>query len=175
MAIRLDLDIWAVISISEVDELFSVKFKVTMTWVDPRLTFLNLKKDITMNIVSPIDAAKMWYPIVVFINTRKMDLSMACIKMYVIRTNQLSHLFTPVQHDHRSTMTIRRNGSFHLSPNEELHNNRLYEGSENPISISRVYSADFECKFSMQFYPFDIQQCYMNFILEVHIFNTIGN
>ena len=44
MAIRLDLDIWAVISISEVDELFSVKFKVTMTWVDPRLTFLNLKK-----------------------------------------------------------------------------------------------------------------------------------
>ena len=64
-------------------------------------------------------------------------------------------------------MTITRNGGFTLTPNNELHNNRVYKGTENPISISRVYSADFECKFSMQFYPFDIQQCYMNFILEV--------
>ena len=71
-------------------------------------------------------------------------------------------------------MTIRRNGSFHLSPNEELHNNRMYTGSENQISISRVYSADFECKFSMQYYPFDIQQCYMNFILEVKNLDPIG-
>ena len=69
------MDIWAVISISEVNELFSVKFKMTMTWVDPRLTFLNLKKDTTMNMVSPIEAADMWYPVAVFINTRKMDLS----------------------------------------------------------------------------------------------------
>ena len=64
-------------------------------------------------------------------------------------------------------MTITRNGSFRISPNSELHNNRLYQGKDNQISISRVYSADFECKFAMQYYPFDIQQCNMNFILEV--------
>ena len=64
-------------------------------------------------------------------------------------------------------MTITRNGGFTLSPNNELHNNRVYKGTENPISISRVYSADFECKFEMQYYPFDVQQCSMNFILEV--------
>ena len=66
-------------------------------------------------------------------------------------------------------MTIDRNGSFQISPNYELHNNRLYKGKDNQISISRVYSADFECKFAMQYYPFDIQQCNMNFILEVII------
>ena len=64
-------------------------------------------------------------------------------------------------------MTINKNGSFGISPNYELHNNRLYKGKDNQISISRVYSADFECKFAMQYYPFDIQQCNMNFILEV--------
>ena len=64
-------------------------------------------------------------------------------------------------------MMIIRNGSFRISPNNELHNNRLYKGKDNTISISRVYSADFECKFAMQYYPFDIQQCNMNFILEV--------
>ena len=77
MAITLDLEIWAVLSISEVAELFSVKFKLSMSWIDPRLTFLNLKEDTSMNIVAPIEATKIWYPVVVFINTRKMDLSKA--------------------------------------------------------------------------------------------------
>ena len=71
----MDLEIWAVQSISEVAELFSVKFKLTMSWIDLRLTFLNLKEDSSMNIVGPRQAAEIWYPIVVFINTRKMDLS----------------------------------------------------------------------------------------------------
>ena len=75
MVISLDLELWAVQSISEVAELFSVKFKLSMSWIDPRLTFLNIKEDTSMNIVSPTQAAKIWYPIVVFINTRKMDLS----------------------------------------------------------------------------------------------------
>ena len=66
-------------------------------------------------------------------------------------------------------MAVIRNGSFQISPNSELHNNHLYKGKDNKISISRVYSADFECKFSMQFYPFDITQCNMNFILEVNV------
>ena len=69
------MEIWAVQSISEVAELFSVKFKLTMSWIDPRLTFLNLKEDTSMNIVGPTQSAEIWYPIVVFINTRKMDLS----------------------------------------------------------------------------------------------------
>ena len=80
MVIRLDLDIWAVLSISEVAELFSVKFKVTMTWIDPRLSFLNLKNDTSMNIVAPEEAKKIWYPVVMFINTRKLDLSKALVK-----------------------------------------------------------------------------------------------
>ena len=75
MVIFLDLEIWAVLSISEVEELFSVKFKVTMTWIDPRLSFLNLKNDTSMNIVAPDEAMQIWYPVVMFINTRKMDLT----------------------------------------------------------------------------------------------------
>ena len=74
------MDIWAVLSVSEVAELFSVKFKVTMTWIDPRLSFLNLKNDTSMNIVAPEEAKKIWYPVVMFINTRKLDLSKASVK-----------------------------------------------------------------------------------------------
>ena len=80
MVIILDLEIWAVLSISEVEELFSVKFKVTMTWIDPRLSFLNLKNDTSMNIVAPDESMIIWYPVVMFINTRKMDLTKAYSK-----------------------------------------------------------------------------------------------
>ena len=77
--ITLDLEIWAVQSISEVKELFSAKFQLTMSWRDPRLVFRNLKEDTSMNIVGPRQASEIWYPIVVFINTRKMDLSKVII------------------------------------------------------------------------------------------------
>ena len=87
MVISLDLEIWAVLSISEVAELFSVKFKLTTSWIDPRLTFLNLKEDTSMNIVAPAEAAKIWYPVVVFINTRKMDLSK--VKSSPVSRNEL--------------------------------------------------------------------------------------
>ena len=90
MVITLDLEIWAILSISEGAEQFSVKFKLTMSWIDPRLTFLNLKEDASMNIVAPTEAAKIWYPVVVFINTRKMDLS----KVTVFKTgNRLLIIF----------------------------------------------------------------------------------
>ena len=64
-------------------------------------------------------------------------------------------------------MSIIRKGGFRKSPEVELYNNHLYNGDENDILISRMYTTDFECKFSMHYYPFDIQYCEMNFVLEV--------
>ena len=64
-------------------------------------------------------------------------------------------------------MSIIKHGEFRKSPDVELHNNHLFDGAENDILISRMYTTDFECKFSMHYYPFDIQNCEMNFVLEV--------
>ena len=79
VVVKVDVDIWAVLAISEVDELFSVKFKLTMTWRDPRLTFRNLKDDTSLNQVNLSEALNIWLPILVFVNTRKLDLSMESI------------------------------------------------------------------------------------------------
>ena len=64
-------------------------------------------------------------------------------------------------------MTIRRNGTYSMSSIQELHNNHYYSGADSYITISRMYSADFECQYAMGYYPFDIQECNMNFLLEV--------
>ena len=66
-------------------------------------------------------------------------------------------------------MTILRNGSFVISPKEKLYNNHKYNGNDNSISLSRNYTTDFECKYKMHYYPFDVQHCRMEFILGVCI------
>ena len=70
-------------------------------------------------------------------------------------------------------MTVLRNGSFKTSPKEQLHNNHLYEGSENYLSLSRPYKIDFQCNYGLGYYPFDIQKCTMDFNLGVNIINSM--
>lgn len=72
-----------------------------------------------------------------------------------------------LQVDSRSLMTISRSGSFKISPKQKLHNNHLYGGKDNHISISKNFTIEFECKFYMHHYPFDIQHCLMKFISRV--------
>ena len=54
--------------------MFKVKFKLTMTWEDSRLNYINLKKDSYMNIVSQKQGHKIWLPrAVMFLNTEHLD------------------------------------------------------------------------------------------------------
>ena len=62
-------------AISEVDELFRVKFRLSTTWKDTRLTFVNLKKHASRNKVGMEEGLNIWYPTVEFVNTKSMDLS----------------------------------------------------------------------------------------------------
>ncbi len=61
--------------------------------------------------------------------------------------------------DDKAFVSIARKGDSKLSPNTELHNYRIYKGSENPITITRSYSKNFICEFDMASYPFDTQVC----------------
>ncbi len=68
--------------------------------------------------------------------------------------------------DDKSHATISRQGNFELSTFADLHNNHIYKGSENPLTIERVYSKDFICEFNMRAYPFDTQKCSAIFIMK---------
>ena len=50
-----------------------------------------------------------------------------------------------------------RSGPFKSSAYEVLQNSYEFAGSENPITISRVYSSEFICEYNMAIYPFDTQ------------------
>ena len=73
--VTLHVDIESLFDISEVSETFSVKYQLTMIWQDQRVTYLNLKKDSYLNVVSKEEAMSIWIPIIVFKNTHNKDQS----------------------------------------------------------------------------------------------------
>ena len=58
-----------------------------------------------------------------------------------------------------------KNGTFNIDGliSEDID---IYEGSENPITMRRVYDIEFLCDYKMNWYPFDTQTCYMDFTLK---------
>ena len=71
----------------------------------------------------------LWVPKVVFYNTKERLESMV---------------------DGKTSMEVERMGNFTVAKNK-----LVFEGSENPLSVSRFYKTSFICDFDMAWYPFD--------------------
>ena len=111
-----------------------------MTWVDARLDFYNIKQDETMNIISLEELNKIWLPVIVFANTERSQ-----------RTTN----------DDESFATISRMSKGVGSDSSISEDIDIYKGSENKISMSRIYNIEFFCDYDMRWYPFDTQTCFM--------------
>ena len=159
----INVDIWSIISITEVSRIFRVNYQLTMKWRDTRLRFFNLKRESYLNMVALNESLSIWYPIAVFQNTLNRDKSKVTVHVIL---ECIIH-FNFLQHDSESAVTIIRSGSFSTTPKESIRNDHIYSGKDNSISITRTYNTDFDCDFQMEYFPFDIQQCNMNFILGV--------
>ena len=70
-----NVDIWSIISITEVSRIFRVNYQLTMIWQDRRLKFFNLKNESHLNMVGLNESLAIWYPISVFQNTLSRDKS----------------------------------------------------------------------------------------------------
>ena len=69
--------------------------------------------------------------------------------------------------DSKCLVAVNRQSGFATSPIEELVNNHIYPGASNDINFYRSYTTSFVCSFNMDFYPFDVQECHMTFMLRV--------
>ena len=69
------VDVWSIISITEVSRTFRVNYQLTMMWQDPRLRFFNLKTESHLNMVAINESLTIWHPIAVFQNTLNRDKS----------------------------------------------------------------------------------------------------
>ena len=66
----LRIDVIKFLNLVEVDESMDLKYRMTLKWKDSRLRFRNLKKENYLNTLGKDEAGKIWYPRVIFYNTR---------------------------------------------------------------------------------------------------------
>ena len=124
----------------EIEQILQLKFSLRMTLVDARLDFFNIKADETMNVISLEELNQIWLPVIIFHNTES-----------GLRTIN----------DEGSYATIRRAGLGIGSDSSISEDINIYKGSENSISLTRLYNIEFFCDYDMRWYPFDSQTCYM--------------
>ena len=131
--------------IQEVAQYLELKFKVNMQWKDARVSYYNIKTDEMMNSLSLDEQLSLWTPTVVFWNTK----------------NQLRTV-----NDEYTFASIRREANGSIIGKEINQDIEVFGGSENTITISRVYSIQFYCDYQMSWYPFDQQTCHVEMLLD---------
>ena len=119
--------------IKEIQQVLQLKFRLRMTWFVARLDFFNIKLDETMNVISLDELNRIWLPVIIFHNTEEGQITI---------------------NDGKSFATINRTGQGTGSDSSISEDIDIYKGSENSISISRLYNIDFFCDYDMRWYPF---------------------
>ena len=138
-------DIMVVQDIQEVAQYLELKFKINLQWKDARLMFYNIKPDQNMNSLSLDEQLILWTPTILFWNTKDQ-----------IRT----------KNDKNTFASIKREGQGSIIGKESKEDIEVFSGSDNGITISRVYSIKFFCEYQMAWYPFDQQTCHVEMLLD---------
>ena len=127
--VKVRVDLLEILTLSVVEMKITTKYNLYLEWLDPRITFYNLKKNRNLNGLVRDEMEKIWIPKIIFANTQ---------------ANVYSIL------DTKSIGLITRKGSFTYSGIDEKENIYKYRGNENPILLSRVYETEWICEYDMR-------------------------
>ena len=147
-SVNINMKLESVQRISETQGSITLLFHMEMQWWDPRLNFENLKKTTELNILTRKESEKIWVPVLVFNNTQ----------------NKLE-----TSNDKKTVVFVTRDGDFINSDITTLDNVEVFAGTENMISMGRMYNMNFMCEYHLDMYPFDTQTCYMTLVLDIRI------
>ena len=141
LSINVTVDIENIGKIDVVNGVIEIMYKLTRDWFDSRLVFQNLKTNNQLNKISLEETKEYWYPIFKFTN------------MYSPQSYQ--------QDDLLMNWTIIQNSSYKYSKSGKEENKNVYffDGSENYIEFTKLFSTIFNCDYDLSRYPFDTQVC----------------
>ena len=147
--VEIDMSI-NVINLGQIDEMKSsidFQYVTSLSWYEGRRMFQNLQ-DSRINQLNTREVESLWIPKIVLYNTETRQKTMV---------------------DEDAIVSVSRKGNY-----TELKNMRLFEGTMNPLSLSRFYKTSYICNFDMAWYPFDTQVCSMEFVM-VESIRDVGN
>ena len=141
LVMNISLNIEQIITVDENAGYFKTKHNLVRNWHNTQLTYQNLKRTASKNILSTEDTKKMWIPWTVFQNTESS-----------------SEIFTT---DKKDITTIIPNSDLKFTRDDRtnIRNTMLFKGSENVIQYERESTVNWICNYNMRWYPFDTQRC----------------
>ena len=141
----MSVELTKILKIDEVEGSFRTKLFLRRQWLDPQLSYRNLKKESRVNLLSPAEKETIWFPTMVFEN---------------IASNE-DWIEIDVNEEHN----ILRNVEGNFDPVEvtDVDNAFIFSGEENSHYLSREFTILWNCDFNMMWYPFDTQTCAMQF------------
>ena len=141
----MSVDLTKILKIDEVEGSFRTKLLLRRQWLDPRLSYRNLKKERRVNLLSPSEEETVWLPLMVFENIPSNE---DWIEILV------SQEYNIVRNDE---------GNFDPVELTDIDNAFIFSGEENSHYLSREFTILWNCDFNMMWYPFDTQTCAMQF------------
>ena len=141
--LNVSIDLLKIVDMEETNHKIDFQFKITLEWREnERVLYYNLKEHTSLNALSDSDIKKLWLPLVIYDNTDQ---------------KEVSRLGEYGNGEWNTPVSVIREGSFTRSGIEVLDETEIFEGGGNTLSMEQVYTWQFQCKYNLQYYPFDTQ------------------
>ena len=143
--VSVSIDILMLVGIDEEDYSVEIQFSIALRWIENRATYLNLKRDWSVNALTLSDIKSLWLPKVIYENTDQKE------------STRLGMLF-----EWETDVVVERNNNGTPAGLETLEETELFKGDENNLVMFQTYTHKFHCIFDLKKYPFDTQTCSIN-------------
>ena len=140
--VYISITLMKVVEIEETDHSIHLQFQISLTWNENRVQYQNLKTETSLNSLTDDDIMTLWLPLIVYDNTDQKE---------VTRLGEYGN------GEWATRVTVTREGNFTRSSIEEVDEAEIFEGAENRLTMNQTYTWEFQCKYELQYYPFDTQ------------------
>ena len=131
-----------VVHIDEENHAIEFQFEILLEWKDNRVTYHNLKPDVSLNALNDTEMRRLWLPLVIYENTDD---------------KESTRLGT--EWEWETHVLVERVGEATMSDYLEgwLDETLIFKGTENVLQMSQTYTHEFQCVYQLSDYPFDTQ------------------
>ena len=141
--VNISITLMKIVEIEERDHSIHLQFQITLEWKETeRVSYHNLKKDVSLNALTDEDIKRLWLPLIIFDNTDQ---------------KASTRLGEYGNGDWMTTVTVTRESNFTRSEVDLVDEIEVFKGSENKLTMNQTYTREFQCKYQLQRYPFDTQ------------------
>ena len=141
--VSVSIELLRIVDINEEGHSIDIQFDISLMWKDNRVTFLNLRLNDSLNVLTEEDIDKLWLPKLIYENTDQKE------------TTRLAEYGKGEWETEVIVRCEEKRGE--MSGLEYVDESEKFKGSENSFVMNQTYTHTFQCDYKHSYYPFDTQ------------------